>query len=172
MHPVFNRVFVTVGTTKFEKLISSVDNFEFLDFLHNQYGTTSITFQIGSGSYEPSALHPKVTLSFFRLKASLFCDISKADLVISHCGAGTVLDTLRCRKPLVVVVNNSLMNNHQEELAGAMEKYCVVIYRLEEGSIAEALADTSVWSKLEIFPSPDDGMEKLRNYIYEELGLL
>ena len=40
---------------------------------------------------------------------------SKADLVISHGGTGSILDTLRCGKKLVVVINDSLADNHQLE---------------------------------------------------------
>lgn len=42
------------------------------------------------------------------------------DLVIGHAGAGTILDTLRNKLPLLVVVNESLMGNHQHEIADAM----------------------------------------------------
>ncbi|XP_032980794.1 UDP-N-acetylglucosamine transferase subunit ALG13 homolog isoform X2 [Rhinolophus ferrumequinum] len=57
-----------------------------------------------------------------RYKDSLKEDLEKADLVISHAGAGSCLETLEKRKPLVVVVNEKLMNNHQLELAKQLHK--------------------------------------------------
>ncbi|GMG15312.1 unnamed protein product [Phytophthora fragariaefolia] len=49
------------------------------------------------------------------------------DLVISHVGAGSIMDGLALKKKLVVVVNTALMDNHQTELAEAMadQKYCL-----------------------------------------------
>lgn len=49
-------------------------------------------------------------------------EISSADLVISHSGTGSILDSLRLRKKLIVVVNVNLMDNHQLEIAGELEK--------------------------------------------------
>ena len=54
-------------------------------------------------------------------------DIQMADLVISHAGAGTCMEVLEAGKPLVVIVNDNLMDNHQIELAErlALDKHLV-----------------------------------------------
>lgn len=37
-------------------------------------------------------------------------------------GSGTVLDVLRMGKPMIVIPNPTLLHNHQEELASALEE--------------------------------------------------
>lgn len=37
--------------------------------------------------------------------------------MISHAGAGTCIEVLQAEKTLAVIVNDSLMDNHQVELA-------------------------------------------------------
>ena len=48
--------------------------------------------------------------------------MTQASLVLSHAGAGSILEALSLEKPLFVVVNDALMDNHQMELAGALDR--------------------------------------------------
>ncbi|CCC69558.1 hypothetical protein NCAS_0C05680 [Naumovozyma castellii] len=45
------------------------------------------------------------------------CIERDATLVISHAGTGSILDSLRLKKPLIICVNDTLMDNHQEQIA-------------------------------------------------------
>lgn len=44
-----------------------------------------------------------------------------ADLVISHAGTGSILDSLRLNTPLIACVNEKLMDNHQQQIADKFE---------------------------------------------------
>merc|ERR1712187_736844 len=48
-------------------------------------------------------------------------ELQRAALVISHAGAGTILDCLYAGRRLVVVPNERLMNNHQVQLGMALQ---------------------------------------------------
>ena len=61
--------------------------------------------------------HPKLEFECFDYKPSIESHILESDFIIGHAGAGTVLETLRHHKPLLIVVNDTLLNNHQQELA-------------------------------------------------------
>ncbi|XP_005093619.1 UDP-N-acetylglucosamine transferase subunit ALG13 homolog [Aplysia californica] len=120
-------IFVTVGTTQFDSLIKKITSEEALETLA-ALGYSQLTAQIGRGEYEPSEStsrtngHPAVSVSWFRLKASIEDDIAASDLVVSHAGAGSVMDCLGLGKPVLVVVNEELMGNHQTELAHKLAK--------------------------------------------------
>jgi beta-1,4-N-acetylglucosaminyltransferase len=81
-------------------------------------GYTKLTMQIGHGMIvPPSGLIYNMQVEYFRFKDSLTDDMQRADLIISHAGAGSCLEALGARKPLLVVINEDLMSNHQMELA-------------------------------------------------------
>ena len=107
---------VCVGTTEFDELIKSIDNSKFLQLL-KQHGFSSLTLQTGKGVFQPSILHSD---NSFEVKIEhhkfivLEPIINDSDLVISHCGAGVLLECLRANKTTtnIAVVNTSLMDNH------------------------------------------------------------
>lgn len=61
-----------------------------------------------------------LTFKTYEYKPSLLEDMREADLVISHAGAGTAMEALNLGKPLVLVPNRDLMDDHQLELANKL----------------------------------------------------
>lgn len=113
-------LFVTVGTTEFEKLIEAVTTNEVLQKLRDK-GFTSIEIQTGTGK-EVDKKFTGIKINSTPFFDDFINEIKKADLVISHAGAGSCIDVLRTGKPLVAIVNEDLMDNHQTELAQELKK--------------------------------------------------
>ncbi|KAG0479560.1 hypothetical protein HPP92_010418 [Vanilla planifolia] len=112
-------VFVTVGTTCFDALVKSVDSQNVRDELWKR-GYTDLLIQMGRGCYIPSKISEEacsLNVDFFTFSPSIADYLRSASLVISHAGSGSIFETLRLGKPLIVVVNEDLMDNHQSELA-------------------------------------------------------
>ena len=78
-------------------------------------------------------------------------DLREASLVLSHAGAGSILETLSLRKFLVVVVNEQLMDNHQYELASKMADEGYLYY-----CTCSTILDTLRTCLLYTSPSPRD----------------
>ncbi|KAM7094939.1 LOW QUALITY PROTEIN: UDP-N-acetylglucosamine transferase subunit ALG13-like [Ciconia maguari] len=115
-------VFVTVGTTSFDDLIATVCSPAALQVLQSR-GYEKLVLQVGRGALKPALCSsPALAVEAFRFKDSLAEDLGRADLVISHAGAGSCLETLEKRKPIIVVTNEKLMNNHQLELAKQLHR--------------------------------------------------
>ncbi|BFZ54276.1 N-acetylglucosaminyldiphosphodolichol N-acetylglucosaminyltransferase catalytic subunit alg13 [Savitreella phatthalungensis] len=161
--PQDRAVFVTVGSTSFDDLVSSVLSRHVLDALVSQ-GYNRLTIQHGDTNLTlpASDLHEFIPISLIRYSHELPRFVSEGELIISHAGAGSVLDVLtagpvgelkavytalgadgkrvrdRSREPstlgrlrrtrkLIIVPNNTLMDNHQVELARQLSKdgYCL-----------------------------------------------
>ncbi|XP_068617215.1 UDP-N-acetylglucosamine transferase subunit ALG13 [Battus philenor] len=117
----YPKCFITVGTTRFDQLTEYITSTPILRAL-KQIGCKQITFQIGNSNYEPGEYDKEgIKLKLYRFKDSIKEDIEQADLVISHAGAGSCLEALDANKPLLVVINEELMDNHQVELAEQLQ---------------------------------------------------
>lgn len=150
------RVFVTVGTTKFDALIEALDTDECMAQLAAR-GYSHVLMQIGHGTHTPAPRDddPRFpSVEFFCHDPQYKRHVEAADLVISHAGAGSIMDALSMRKKIVVVVNTLLMDNHQAELADAMaaQNYCIA-------TTCEHLAATLKTADLDAlvpYPEPDE----------------
>ena len=127
-------VFITVGSTRFDALVEKVNTTEFVRLLNSKgYGKTII--QHGGSPI----LHHLPFVEYFDYKPCINKYINDASLVISHAGAGTSLEALRAGKKLIVVPNETLLDNHQLELANKLadEGYCLTASCLELEAVLE-----------------------------------
>ena len=130
--------FVTTGATApFTALIESVLSPSSLDALFDK-GYTHLLVQYGSANdvYTQASriaqFHMQnrsqeliiegIDFNPDGLQTQLKLVQQSKGLVISHAGSGTILEASRYQVPLIVVPNTSLLDNHQEELAAAMER--------------------------------------------------
>ncbi|KAK4356836.1 hypothetical protein RND71_022446 [Anisodus tanguticus] len=155
-------VFVTVGTTCFDALVRAVDTPEVKNELFKK-GYTNILIQMGRGSYIPtkSAVeNESAVLEYFTFSSSIADYLKEASLVISHAGSGSIFETLRLGKPLIVVVNEDLMDNHQSELAEELaERKHLLCARPQ--TLYETIADMDTRSLVPYQPGDAEPVAKL-----------
>ena len=92
----------------------------------------------GCGVYK----HRSLVIEFFPFSHDLDSYINKCDFVISHGGTGTILDVLKLNKKLLVVYNESLMDNHQFEVASEFYNrgYCLILPSSELANVGDMLS--------------------------------
>jgi len=95
-------------------------------------------------------------------------EVCGAAFVVSHAGAGSIFEALRAHRPLVVVVNEALADNHQTELADAMEgrMHC---YSCGPAGLPAKLRDAD-FSKLQPLPSAAPGLAAFAAALDEATG--
>jgi len=102
-------IFVTVGHTHYNSLFKAVNE-------QLSPKTYHVVNQISDGDYIPDK-H-----KYFKFTQDIAAQISQADLVITHAGAGSVFHLLEIGKPIVVVPNFERVDEHQKDLADFVEK--------------------------------------------------
>ncbi|KAI7877207.1 glycosyl transferase [Lichtheimia hyalospora FSU 10163] len=163
-------VFVTVGSTGFDELVDVVTTRSFLETLES-LGYASLVIQYGSSEkvYARNVSHlpnASITMEGYAYKPTIEDDMKRASLIISHAGSGSMLQALRLHKRLIVVSNTSLMDNHQVELAQAMQEknYCCCSTPNE---LVDAIGDANT---RELDPFPQPATEAFTNLLDRHMG--
>lgn len=104
------KVFVTVGTGSFDALVREADRLD-----------CEVVCQIGKGAYAPGKQQ------WFRVCPSLEPWYEWADVVVTHGGAGTMLEALARGKKVIAVPHPGRTDRHQEELAGELAQHAFLI---------------------------------------------
>lgn len=123
-------IFVTVGTARdFERLVKKADE------LGKKY---KIVIQRGQTKYRPRNCK---YFDFIIDRDRFLRYIKMAEVVVTHAGVGTIINSLTERKPTVVVPRRKMFNehknDHQMDIARELEKRkkivaCYDIKKLEE----------------------------------------
>ncbi|GKY92725.1 hypothetical protein MPSEU_000242500 [Mayamaea pseudoterrestris] len=145
-------IFATVGTTLFDGLVDAIVSPQALENMASK-GFTHLIVQYGKGQAPIIPHSCPIHVEHYDYKPSLRQDMLAADLIVSHAGAGTVMEALELddektsQRKLAVVINSRLMDNHQLELAKAMgdRGHLFVIQE------PELLRTENIWDELESF---------------------
>ncbi len=115
------KIFVTVGTTKFNSLIQFIDE----NFLNTNY---NFIMQIADGNYKPK------NFDFFEYSDEIEKFYVEHDFVITHAGAGTIFHLLELQKKILIVPNFDRVDVHQLDIAKYMHKnrHALTIFKFED----------------------------------------
>jgi UDP-N-acetylglucosamine transferase subunit ALG13 len=121
-------IFVTVGTSlPHDELIQRIDE------LARDGKITDVIAQVGAGHF-----HPK-HIESFRFAPNLEEYYDKAEIVISNCGAGTIMENVTRGRRLVAIQNPDVTGGHEWELVTKMEKGKHLIWCKSLDELAECI---------------------------------
>lgn len=159
--------FVTVGTTEFDELIETAMSPAVLAALASR-GVGQMQLQIGRGRATVDSDHiSPIRIDSYGIKSSISDDIRAADIVIGHAGAGTCLEVLSAHKPLIVVINASLQDNHQLELAQQLAADGHVLYCYPD-QLATTIGDERLFA---LTPWNAGDPKLFRNWLNDYMGV-
>ncbi|RLI55694.1 MAG: hypothetical protein DRO87_07350 [Candidatus Thorarchaeota archaeon] len=144
-------LFVTVGTSlPHDELIRTIDN-----LVGSGKVKGTVVAQIGGGEYIPRHI------DFFRFSPSLDTYYSSAEVILSSCGAGTIMENVVSGRRLVVIQNPDITGGHEWELVAMMEKNKHLIWCRSLDDLTECLERARTDSFLRFVPERLDINEVL-----------
>ena len=166
------QILITVGTTKFENLIKAIDNEQFYEMLIKN-GFTKIIIQKGCGEYIPKNYknyENKIKIQISEILNNFENIIKSSELIISHAGAGIILESLKNKRKVIVCVNDELMDNHQIELASSLHENNYVYYCKNLPNITEE-AEKVISNNFKLKEYPEFNYDIIPNAIYSTLNI-
>ena len=118
---------MTVGTSlPHDELIMKIDS-----LVKDGTIKADVVAQIGEGKYIPK------NIEYIRFAPNLDEYYHEADIIISNCGAGTIMENVTKGRKLIVIQNPDITGGHEWEIVTKMEKgnhliWCKDIEDLEE----------------------------------------
>ena len=166
------QILVTVGTTKFENLIKAIDDEKFYEMIINNK-FTKLIIQKGYGEYIPKnykKYENKISIQISEILNNFENIIKSSELIISHGGAGIILESLKNKRKIIVCVNDELMDNHQIELANSLHENGYVYYSKDLSNI---ISDTEkiITNSVQLKEYPEFNYDIIPNAIYSTLNI-
>ncbi len=158
---VLMKIFVSVGThaQQFNRLLREMDS-----LIENKKIIANVFGQTGNSDYEPKNFAFKKFLDEKEFEEKF----GWTDMIISHGGAGTIINAMLNRKKLVIVPRlkkfGEHTNDHQLDLAKALEEEGMALAVFEIGELGTAIKKAEKFS-----PKIASNKEGLVNAIKEFL---
>lgn len=129
------KVFATVGSTyPLDRLIRQLDEL-------GKDKKYLIFAQIGESKFTPKNIKFKNFLNYKEMQAK----INWADVIVSHAGAGSIIDLLTSKKSFVLFPRlkeyGEAIDDHQIEICKAFEKKYKVNYTKKAGKVGELVLE-------------------------------
>jgi len=134
-------IFITVGTVlSHDELIKKVDVLKALLKINDK-----IYAQIGNGKYIPKYA------KYLRFVGNMDEVYKRADIIISNCGAGTILENVIQGRKLIVVQNPGIVSKHEWELVSKLESMDCLIWCKNLSNLLNCIrmAKTKIFKKFE-----------------------
>ncbi|TBU20211.1 putative family 28 glycosyltransferase [Hamiltosporidium tvaerminnensis] len=137
------KLLVTVGSTSFDLLIKKI--VENIHILQKKF--TKIFIQTGETNEKFNKIENVTIINY---KYPLPIDIY--DVILTHGGTGTILESLFANKSTFVIINENLKHNHQSDFVKRMEAY---IHVVSLQNVIEMLIQDNLVPKKKLQPSKE-----------------